>query len=161
MSFNSKKSLISEKTVVYHECDGNCIPVESSNSELHIIISMIKWKFRISMEYLLSNYFGGISKTSISNIVMLYVPFVITVNASEIDDSSVDYEIGVILDKSVYIPNFVMSVSVEEIVPNFNTFSVTTKNNDCVVEYGNDVCVHDVTEMFVREVEFIINSCED
>jgi len=148
-----------EKTVIRHECDyciDNCIPVKSIESELRSIISTSKWKLEISMEYMLCRYFGGISRTNISKIVMCYVPIVITINASGIDDSTVDFEFGVKLDNNTYFPNYIMTVRVDEVVPNYNTFSVTTKNNDYVVDYNNNVCLHDVTEMFVRELYYII-----
>lgn len=159
----SEKSHISEKKVVYHECDdGNCVLVEPGESALRLIISGSKMKCTISMEYELCNYLGWeISRTKISGIIIGYVPLVITVNASGIDDSTVDYKLGVILDNNTYFPNYIMTVRVDEVVPDFNTFTVTTKNNDYVIEYGNDVCLHDVTEMFVREAEFILNCCED
>ena len=92
---------------------------------------------------------------------MGYVPFVITVNASRINDFTVDYDIGVKLDNNKYFPNKIMTIRAIEAVPNYIMFAVTTKNNDYVIKYGNNFCLQDTSEMFVREAEYIINSCED
>jgi hypothetical protein len=151
-------SLSKGKTVVYHEYDDcNCDLVEPDESALRRIISVLKTKFTISMEYKLVKYFGGISKTNISEIIMCYVQSFITVDASGIDDSTVDYKLGVNMDNSTYFPNYIMTLRVDEVVPNYNMVSVTTKNNECVIKYGNDVCLHNVTETFMREVYYIIN----
>ena len=152
--------LFEGKPVVYHECNCWCIPNESINPDLCGIISMSKWKFGISMRYIVCKYLGGISETKISEIIMGYIQLIITINASEIDDSTVDYGLGVILDNNTF-PNYIMTVRVDEVVPNYNFFSVTTKNNDCVIKYGNDVCLHDITEMFIRQAEYSICYCEE
>ena len=88
---------------------------------------------------------------------MNYVSFVITVKASRINNFTVDYDIGVKLDNNKYFPNNIMTVRVGEVVPNYDTFFVTTENNDCVVKYKNSVCLHKVSDMFMREVNYIIN----
>jgi hypothetical protein len=148
---------------VYHERDDDCIYVEpgkSAVSALCGVISMSEEKFVIAMEELLCRYFRGISCTNISKIVMWFVPLVTTVDASVINESTVDYELSVKLYTN-YFPNYIMTIRICKAVPGYTTFSVATKHNDFVVKYGNNLCLHDVSELFILEVGYLIYCCEE
>lgn len=151
-----------EKTVVYHLCDGKCGHTKKETGKFVIysfrFFRFLDMKFSIGMEYFICKYFGGISstETEISGIIIDYVSFVITVNASRINDFTVDYDIGVKMDDNRYLPDYIMTIRAIEAVPNYFMFALTTKSNGCVIKYGNNFCLQDVSEMFMREVEYII-----